>query len=160
MIRIFAATRINLNIHSANHVAGLDPDADYVNPRTFELAACSAFQLVDARTPLPAMFRDDEVVTFRSVAELRRQITHYLAHPEERAAIAARARARVLAEHTFVHRVSRIFTELLPAELQPGRSGAGRGLDEAIDALERTAARMTPDEAMMRVLQHVQRGKF
>ena len=160
MIRIFAATRINLNIHSANHVAGLDPDADYVNPRTFELAACGAFQLVDARAPLPGMFRDDEIVTFRSVAELRHLITHYLARPEERAAIAARARARVLAEHTFAHRVCRIFEEMLPAELHPGRSGAGRGLAEAIGALERTSSRMTPDEAMMRVLQHVQRGKF
>jgi len=160
MIRIFAGTRINLNIHSANHVAGLDPDADYVNPRTFELAACGAFQLVDARAPLPAMFRDDEIVTFRSVAELRQLITHYLARPEERVAISARARARVLAEHTFAHRVSRIFEEMLPAELQPGRSGAGRGLAEAIGALERTSSRMTPDEAMMRVLQHVQRGKL
>lgn len=158
MIRIFAATRINLNIHSANHVAGLDPDADYVNPRTFELAACGAFQLVDARTPLRAMFRDDEMVTFQSMADLRHQITHYLAHPEERAAIVVRARARVLAEHTFVHRVSRIFEEMLPAELQPGRSGTGRGLAAAIGALERTSSRMTPDEAMMRVLHHVQRG--
>jgi spore maturation protein CgeB len=160
MIRIFAATKVNLNIHSANHVAGLDPDADYVNPRTFELAACGAFQLVDARVPLATMFREDELVTFRSPAELRQQITHYLAHPEDRAATAARARARVLAEHTFVHRVGRIFAEMLPSQLQPGRSGTARGLAEAINALERTSQRMTPDEAMMRVLQHVQRGQL
>jgi spore maturation protein CgeB len=156
MVRIFAATKINLNVHSANHVAGLDPDPDYVNPRTFELAACGAFQLVDARTPLAAIFRDDEIVTFRSPQELRQQIAHYLAHPEERAAIAARGRARVLADHTFAHRVRRIFAELLPAELQPGRTAAGRGLADAISTLERTSPRMTPDEAMMRVLQHVQ----
>jgi spore maturation protein CgeB len=156
MIRIFAATKINLNIHSANHVAGLDPDPDYVNPRTFELAACGAFQLVDARAPLATMFREDEMVTFRSMAELRQRITHYLGHPDERAAIAARARARVLAEHTFAHRVRQIFAELLPAELQPRRSAAVRGLAEAIAAHERTSTRLTPDEAMLRVLQHVQ----
>ena len=160
MIRIFAATGINLNIHSATHVAGLDPDPDYVNPRTFELAACGAFQLVDARAPLPALFRDDELATFRSVAELRDRIAHYLAHPGERAAIAARSRARVLAEHTFAHRVRRIFEEMLPGELQRGASGSGRGLTEAIATLERTSSRMTPDEAMMRVLQHVRRGKL
>ncbi len=158
MVRIFSATKINLNIHSANHVDGLDPDPDYVNPRTFELAACGAFQLVDARQPLPALFRDDEIVTFRSPAELRSQILYYLAHPEERAAIAARARARVVAEHSFVHRVRRIFEETLPAELQPGATGHRRGLADAIAALERTNTRMTPDEAMMRVLQHVQTG--
>jgi spore maturation protein CgeB len=160
MIRIFAATRINLNIHSANHVAGLDPDPDYVNPRTFELAACGAFQLVDARTPLATMFGENELVTFRSVNELRDQIAYYLAHPDERAAITGRARARVLAEHTFAHRVRRIFEEMLPAELQPGQKAIGRGLTDAIGALERTSQRMSPDEAMMRVLQHVQQGRL
>ncbi|MBP8275214.1 MAG: glycosyltransferase family 1 protein, partial [Acidobacteria bacterium] len=158
MMRIFSATRINLNIHSANHVEGLDPDPDYVNPRTFELAACEAFQLVDARRPLPALFRDDEMVTFSSTSELRALIAHYLARPDERAAIAKRARARVVAEHSFVHRVRRIFEETLPRELQPGLAADARGLRDAIDALSRTSSRMTPDEAMMRVLQHVQEG--
>lgn len=160
MIRIFSASKINLNIHSANHVDGLDPDPDYVNPRTFELASCGAFQLVDARHQLPSMFKDDELVTFRSTAELRSLIAHYLAHPEARAAIAARGRARVIADHTFVHRVRRIFAETLPAELQPGRPAESRGLADAIGALERNSARMTPDEAMMRVLQHVQSGRL
>ena len=158
MVRIFAASTINLNIHSANHVEGLDPDPDYVNPRTFELAACGAFQLVDARAPLAALFRDDELATFRSQSELREKIAYYLAHPEERAAIAARGRARVLAEHTFAHRVRTIFETLLPAELQPGHSRATRGLADAIATLERTTPKMTPDEALMRVLHHVQQG--
>lgn len=165
MIRIFSATKINLNIHSANHVEGLDPDPDYVNPRTFELAACGAFQLVDLRQPLPDLFAEDELATFSSASELRSLIAHYLARPDERAAIAARARARVVAEHSFVHRVRRIFSETLPAALQCG-AGAPRGghassqgsLTSAIDALERTSRKMTPDEAMMRVLRHVQAG--
>jgi len=165
MIRIFSATKINLNIHSANHVEGLDPDPDYVNPRTFELAACGAFQLVDARRPLPALFAEDEMVTFRSTSELRSLIAHYLARPDERAAIAARARARVLIDHSFVHRVRRIFTEALPAALQAGAGATRRrpanspgDLTSAIDALARTSPKMTPDEAMMRVLRHVQTG--
>ncbi len=160
MVRIFSATKINLNIHSANHVEGLDPDPDYVNPRTFELAACGAFQLVDARQPLPAMFGDDELVTFRSTTALRSLVAHYLARPDERAAIAARGRARALAEHTFLHRVRRIFGETLPAELQPGAPARHGTLADAIGALERASARMTPDEAMMRVLRHVQDGRL
>lgn len=160
MIRIFSATKINLNIHSANHVDGLDPDPDYVNPRTFELASCQAFQIVDARRPLPALFRDDELVTFSSTKELRSLIAHYLAHPDERAAIAARGRARVVADHSFVDRVKRIFAETLPPDLQPGASAGSRGLADAINALERTSPKMTPDEAMMRVLQHVQDGRL
>lgn len=157
MMRIFSGTAINLNIHSANHVEGLDPDPDYVNPRTFELAACGAFQLVDARQPLPALFRDDEVVTFRSTGELRQLIAHYLARPDERAAIAARARARVIAEHTFAHRVRRIFAEALPEHLQPG-AAERRTIADAIAVCERTSPKMTPEETLLRVLRHVESG--
>jgi spore maturation protein CgeB len=166
MIRIFSATKVNLNIHSANHVDGLDPDPDYVNPRTFELASCEAFQLVDRRLPLPALFAEDEVATFGSIAEMRSLITHYLADPDERLAMAKRARARVVAEHSFVHRVRRIFEEMLPAELLPVSGAAstarlpqtpGSGsLAEAIDALKRTSPKMTTDEALLRLLKHVQ----
>ena len=67
-----------------------------MNPRTFELASSNAFQLVDARGPLRALFEHDEVVSFRDIAELRSLVTHYLAHDDERLAIAARARARAL----------------------------------------------------------------
>ena len=156
MVRIFSATKINLNIHSANHVDGLDPNPDYVNPRTFELASCGAFQLVDARQPLPSLFDEDEIVTFRSSGELRKLIAHYLAREDERADVAGRARARALAAHTFEHRVRRIFAETLPPELS---AAAGqpvhRDLLESIQALERTSPKMTGDEAMMRVLQNV-----
>jgi len=170
MIRIFAATKINLNIHSANHVDGLDPDPDYVNPRTFELAACEAFQLVDARLCLPDMFGADEMITYGSIAELRSLVTHYLKHPDERAAIGRRARARVLAEHTFAHRVRRILAETLPAHLQPPPAPGGSqphahmsatpGLAAAIGTLERTSSKMSPDEALLRLLKNVQDMKL
>lgn len=159
MTRVFAATRINLNIHSANHVEGLDPDPDYVNPRTFELAACGAFQLVDARRPLPALFADDELAMFDSMTALRERIRYFLERPDERSAMAGRARARALAEHTFEHRVRRIFQETLPPELASSQPGAVRpavqSLDEAIAALAGGGAVMTNDEAMLRVLRHV-----
>lgn len=161
MVKIFNATAVNLNIHSANHVEGLDPDGDYVNPRTFELAACGAFQLVDARAPLGALFAPGELVTFTSMAQLREQIPYFLARPAERAAIAARARQRAIGEHTFAHRVRRIFDETLPASVwEAGRTTAAPAadLDRAIDALARTATKMSPDEAMMRVLRHVRDG--
>src|SRR5207244_1404466 len=48
-VRIFNATRVNLNLHSSTYVDGVEPRGDFVNPRTFELAAAGAFQLVDRR---------------------------------------------------------------------------------------------------------------
>ncbi len=160
MVKIFAATRINLNLHSANHVADFDPDPDYVNPRTFELAACGAFQLVDWRAPLGELFADDELVTFRSVPELREQIAHYLAHEDERRAIAGRARARARRDHGFVNRVERILRDALPPHLA---AAARRGvttetLDQALGARERATGLMDDDEALMRILLEVQKN--
>ena len=104
-VKIFNASAININLHSSVQARELVPAGDFVNPRTFEVAACGAFQLVDARTLLPPLFTPDEMITFTSLEELRQHIHHYLPRPEERAAVAARARARVLAEHTYAHRM-------------------------------------------------------
>ncbi len=108
-VRIFNATDVNLNLHSSTYVDGVDPRGDFVNPRTFELAAAGAFQLVDRRALLPPLLSPGtEVATFTDASELRDLVRHYLARPEERAALAAAGRARVLAEHTYRHRMERL----------------------------------------------------
>jgi spore maturation protein CgeB len=105
-VRIFNATDINLNLHSCPERDGVDPGGDFVNPRTFELAACGAFQLVDARVHLPECFEiGKEIVVFRNLEELRTQIHYFLEHEKERKEIAQRARARALSEHTYEHRM-------------------------------------------------------
>jgi spore maturation protein CgeB len=154
LVRVFAGSSINLNIHPAAHVDGLDPDPDFLNARTFELAACGAFQLVDARLPLRDAFRDDEVVSFRSIPELRGQVAHFLAHPQERRACAARALVRALAEHTFAHRARTILSETLPPEMVAAAlmPRATRRLSDAVADLEKTDASMGTDEALLRVL--------
>jgi spore maturation protein CgeB len=159
MVRVFSGTRVNLNIHSAAHVDTLDPDPDYINPRTFEIAACGAFQLVDQRGPLGDVFTSDEVVSFTSVAELRDQIAYYLAHDEQRREIAERARRRALAEHTFENRVATILREALPGHLAPvGQAAPRETLDEAVGRVSQ-AASMSRDEAALRVLQQIQGGR-
>ena len=104
-VKIFNASRINVNLHSSVRAADLVSRGDFVNPRTFELAACGAFQLVDPRGLMPELFAADELATFSDMTELRESISHYLAHPEERLAFAEKTRARVLADHTYQHRV-------------------------------------------------------
>ncbi len=160
MIRIFAATAVNLNLHSANHVAGFDPDPDYVNPRTFEIAACGAFQLVDWRSPLADLFTDEEMITFRSVPELRDQVAYYLSHADERQAIAARARARAVADHGFANRVERILHDALPPALAAAarRGVSAETLDQALVAREQRDAVMDENEALMRILCEVEKN--
>lgn len=104
-VKIYNATRININLHSSVQSRELVPQGDFVNPRTFELAAMGAFQLVDSRSCMPEMFAEDELATFSSVAELYEKIDHFLQHAEERAAYATRARQRVLREHTYQQRM-------------------------------------------------------
>lgn len=104
-VKIFNATKINLNLHSSMGTDALVSGGDFVNPRTFELAACGAFQLVDQRSLLPELFGPDELATFSSLEQLQELIDHYLNRPEEREAFAQRSRARVLAEHTYRRRV-------------------------------------------------------
>ncbi len=107
-VKIFNATDINLNLHSSVQVDQLVSPGDFVNPRTFELAACGAFQLVDRRGLLPELFELDnehELITFQSLEEMIVLIKHFQSRPEQRRAIAQRARQRVLAEHTYSHRM-------------------------------------------------------
>jgi len=76
-----------------------------VNPRTFEIAACGAFQLTDRRSDLEAYYRPGlELETFDSPAELAAKIRHYLRHDDERRRIAVRGLARTLREHTYTVR--------------------------------------------------------
>jgi spore maturation protein CgeB len=105
-VKIFNASAINFNLHSSPYHEGVNPHGDYVNPRTFELAGCKAFQLVDHRTHLPDLFRvGEEVVCFSTMAEARQLTSYYLSHATERDAIAARAQARALKDHTYKQRM-------------------------------------------------------
>jgi spore maturation protein CgeB len=105
-VKIFNASAINFNLHSSPYHEGVNPHGDYVNPRTFELAGCRAFQLVDHRTHLPDLFRvGEEVICFSTMAEARQLTSYYLSHATERDAIAARAQARALKDHTYERRM-------------------------------------------------------
>jgi spore maturation protein CgeB len=50
----------------------------------------------------------EEVVCFSSIEELKKEIGHYLKHPDERAEIARAAHRRAVGEHTYDHRAREI----------------------------------------------------
>lgn len=104
-VKIFNASIINLNLHSSVKADTLVSYGDFVNPRTFELAACGAFQLVDDRTLLAELFAPAEMATFHSMSDLLESLGHYLQATEERETMAALACARVLKEHTYLNRM-------------------------------------------------------
>ena len=155
---IASASAINLTIHAASHVEGLDPDADYIDPRTFELAARGAFQIVDARRPLRHAFGEDEVPAFTSLPDLRALAERFLAQPEERLVHVHRARDRALAEHTFAHRARALLGATLPPEMLAVAlmGDSAESLEDAVARLERDNA-MGSEEALLRILQHLER---
>lgn len=105
-VKIFNAASININLHSWMESGGVNPEGDFVNPRTFEIAACGAFQLVDNRSELPRLFEiGKEIITFNNIDDFQQKKQYYLAHPQEMSAIASSARLRVLREHTYKHRM-------------------------------------------------------
>jgi spore maturation protein CgeB len=108
-VNIYNAAKINLNLHSSLYHYGINPDGDFVNPRTFEIASCKGFQLLDNRSDLSNLFKvDDELVVFNSLDELKDQINFYIANPDMRREIANRSYHRVLAEHTIEHRMQEL----------------------------------------------------
>ena len=118
-VKIFNATEINLNLHSSTERDGVEPNGDFINPRTFELAGCGAFQLVDERTLLPEAFEiGREIITFNSFSDLTEKIQYYLEHPQERVEIAQRARARVLRDHTYNKRIEQMLSVIYASKFE------------------------------------------
>lgn len=108
--KAFNAARIVLNTMCVGEIEG-------VNCRLFEAAGCGAFQIADWKPGLSKLFEPErEIATFRTGEELREKVDYYLAHAEERQAIADRAYARAHREHTYGVRLQRMFEILgLPA---------------------------------------------
>ncbi|MBF0481750.1 MAG: glycosyltransferase [Desulfovibrionaceae bacterium] len=134
-VKIFCASKINLNLHSSTEPGTLVPRGDFVNPRTFELAMCGAFQLVDRRALLPELFAPDELAAFSDMGELRDKIASFLANEDERAAFAGKARIRALREHTYAARMQTLpdyAAAVLPGWPRPRRS------EPALDSLPET----------------------
>ena len=99
-LAVYAGSTLSLNHHHPlNDIVG-------VNTRAFELAASGVCQVADLKEDLPSLFRPgEEVVAYRDLDDLKRQLDYYLAHPDEARAIGANAQTRALKEHTLRHRI-------------------------------------------------------
>ncbi len=118
-VKIYNAAKINLNLHSSSFHEGCNPQGDFVNPRTFEIAACSGFQLVDERSELADMFDvGEEMIACKDVEDLKSKIQYYLSHKEERDQVAAKSRSRVLREHTMEHRMLEMLAHIFSDHLR------------------------------------------
>lgn len=77
--------------------------------RHFDAPACGSVLLSEEIVELPRAFvPGEEMETFASAQELREKARYWLTHDEARRRLAQRARARVLQEHTYLHRAQQL----------------------------------------------------
>jgi len=93
-----------------------------VNQRVFDVPAAGAFLLTDHRRQIERLFEPGtEIALYRSVDEIAPLVERYLAEPETRERIAGAGRARVLAEHTYEHRLSALMAAIEQSFPERGR---------------------------------------
>lgn len=114
---LYSSAKIVLNLHRSAVDDFNENSAKIINTsinnRTFDVASCSAFQLIDWKDDLPSYFiPNEEIVTFHSIDELFAQIHDYLQQPLLRKSIAHNGQKRVMKEHTFLHRLEKILATL------------------------------------------------
>ena len=109
MYRTLQQSRIAVNMHidiAENSAA---------NIRLYEATGMGTLLVTDWKSNLPELFEvGKEVVAYRSVEECAEQISYYLAHEDERAAIAAAGQRRTLTEHTIDRRMQELLAILEP----------------------------------------------
>jgi spore maturation protein CgeB len=143
-VKIFNATTVNVNLHSYTN-QGFDPDGDSVNPRTFELASCGAFQVIDHRTLLPELFDESMMGVVKSPEELVPAVRKYLHEPEQRREMAEQSKKQVVLSHTYAHRMQSLLSTMGLA--CPDRIGAilqGERQAESLLARSRECPELVP----------------
>ncbi len=84
-----------------------------VNQRVFDVPACGAFLLTDQRSQMDELFEPHKEVAFYAhPEEVPSLIRFYLANPNARHKISLAARRRILAEHTYEHRLQCLMDQM------------------------------------------------
>jgi spore maturation protein CgeB len=126
MVRVFGASRINLNLSSAYSPPGRLPTRvlrritgrreerkSQIKGRTFEVPGSGGFLLTDHVPYLEDYLTPgEELGLFESTDDLVEQVGWWLEHEDERARAADAGYRRVRAEHTYDHRFGEIFERI------------------------------------------------
>lgn len=127
MLRVFSTSRVNLNLSNSSEPPNTlrvrvgrmlgrgvkGPKPPQIKGRNFEVPGCGGFLLTERVPHLERYFElGREVAVYDGVDDLVEQVGYWLAHEEERAAVAEAGYRRVLAEHTYDRRFKAIFDAL------------------------------------------------
>ena len=100
MVKIFAQSKIALNIHILTQPCG-------GNLRLFEIPSAKTFQIVD-KCPSDWFIDGHEIVLFKNKNDLLSKINYYLNNDHERIRICNNGFNRLVKEHTYERRVKKL----------------------------------------------------
>lgn len=106
-VKIFSAAKIVFHSHYR------DPHGKIpcyqASPRVYEALACGALLIVDRQPDVLRLFANGEdLVIFDDIKDLKELVSYYLKHRKEARKIAKAGRKKVLAHHTYRHRIKEI----------------------------------------------------
>lgn len=108
---LYASAKICLNFHEREE-DGSQPH-HIVNQRTFKIASCGGFQIVDKVNALKKYFDDDQIVSLDlNQDEWLKKIDYYLENPSERNKIKMNGHKRALKDHYASNRVKVLLKHL------------------------------------------------
>jgi len=100
--RFYPMSRVSLNCTSRQMKGA-------VNQRVFDVPACGGFVLTDRREQLDRLFEPGrEVLVYDAPQDIPELVARCLKDEPLRRSISAAARARILAEHTYEHRLEEL----------------------------------------------------
>ena len=104
--RLYPCATINFNCTSKQMKGA-------VNQRVFDVPATESFLLTDYREQMENLFEPGrEIICYHSQEEAEALAREYLARPDARRAVALAARKRILAEHTYEHRIQTLVARM------------------------------------------------
>jgi len=127
MVRVFGSSRVNLNLSNSSlppntlrvrvgRMLGRGPKGSrpaQIKGRNFEVPGCGGFLLTERVPHLERYFEPgSEIGVYDDEDDLLEQVGHWLAHDEQRAAVADAGYRRTMADHTYDHRFVAIFSAL------------------------------------------------
>lgn len=155
--KYYSNAKIVLNIHREYNehlysLQNLNQDgirALSLNNRTFDIAACKVFQLVDERKSLAKYYDlQSEIVTYANSRELIQKIRYYLKRSFEMKRIAMNAYQRTMEEHRMCHRLEEMFrlVEVKHSKGDDGRIAEVTDRNEATNKEEQVTIAIQPLE--------------
>ncbi|HAR62946.1 MAG: hypothetical protein DKM50_04045 [Candidatus Margulisiibacteriota bacterium] len=106
---LYNQSKINLNITSPHLLMA-------INQRIFDVGASKGFVLSDYRDSVVELFDEDEIVCYKDRNDLLEKVTHFLNNDGLRSVFAKKLHEKVIAKHTWEHRVQHVLDILRQME--------------------------------------------